>query len=94
MSPRVMEMCYNFIEACVSFSKLYKIIKPLRHFILLESIFPTLCLNDNDLELWRDDPHEFVRKSLGKHMPLSSLARTAAAAFAPRSCFHGVPSHT
>jgi hypothetical protein len=63
LSHKVHQMCYQYVEGCINYSKLYKLIKPQQHFLLLESVFPTVCLTAEDLELWEQDPHEFVRKS-------------------------------
>lgn len=60
----VLQLTYNFIDSTVTHSKLYKIMKPHLHFILLENVFQTLCLGQADLELWQENPQEFVRKSL------------------------------
>lgn len=60
----VLQLTYNFIDNAVTHAALYKLMKPHIHFILLENVFPTLCITPADMELWRDNPQEFVRKSL------------------------------
>lgn len=40
----------------------YKMMKPQLELILFEMVFPLLCFNEQDAELWRDDVHEYVRK--------------------------------
>ena len=29
----------------------------------MQVLFPMLCFDDKDKELWQEDPHEFVRKT-------------------------------
>jgi len=60
----VLQLTYNFIDSAVTHSALYKLMKPHLHFILLENVFQTLCLSQADLEMWQENPQEFVRKSL------------------------------
>lgn len=58
----VQRMCIGYVTACVEMSPTYKILKPHLEFILVSIVFPTLCLTDEDLRLFNDDPVEFVRK--------------------------------
>ena len=30
--------------------------------LLRSVVFPLMCFTDDDEELWRDDPHEYIRK--------------------------------
>jgi len=34
--------------------------------LLFEIIFPLMCFNDKDQNLWDEDPHEYVRKGYGE----------------------------
>lgn len=60
----VLQHTYHFIDMSISHAFLFKLMKPHMKFILLESVLPTLCLNQKDLQLWEENPQEFVRKSL------------------------------
>lgn len=55
-------MCLAYMMSSVELSPTYKIIKPHLDFVIFQAIFPTLCLSSEDIELFTDDPVEFVRK--------------------------------
>ena len=46
----------------IELSPTYKLMKPHLEIILSNMIFPCLCLSESDIELFTDDPTEFVRK--------------------------------
>jgi hypothetical protein len=50
----------------VSKSVTYQLLKPQLDVVLFEIIFPLMCFNDADDQLWREDPHEYVRKGYGE----------------------------
>eukprot|EP00959_Pyramimonas_sp_CCMP1952_P134219 2807751-Pyramimonas_sp.AAC.1 len=53
--------------------------KPSLDLITFEIVFPLLCFGETDAELWRDDPHEYVRKvSLRSRWPVHGII--------PRTC--------
>ena len=57
------------VWACsVSKSVTYQLLKPQLDVVLFEIIFPLMCFNDADDQLWREDPHEYVRKGYGELM--------------------------
>ncbi|KAJ0395032.1 hypothetical protein ATCC90586_005057 [Pythium insidiosum] len=60
---RVVQLCLVFLQEAVDSSVTYKLIKPHLRFVLFEVIHPVLCLTPKDLNLWAEDPHEFVRKT-------------------------------
>lgn len=62
-TDRVMQLCFVFLQEAVDSSVTYKLIKPHLNFLLFEVVHPTLCLTPKDLQLWSEDPHEFVRKT-------------------------------
>lgn len=64
MHPNALQPIYLFMTTCVSYSALWLEMKKEINFLLLESVFDTVSLRESDLETWRDDPTEFVRKSL------------------------------
>lgn len=37
--------------------------------LLTRCVLPLMCFNDEDAELWRDDPHEYIRKVLPARCP-------------------------
>ena len=69
----LMFLCF----ACsISKSNTYQLLKPQLDIVLFEIIFPLMCFNDNDEKLWREDPHEYVRKGYGK-LPSICFLRNA-----------------
>jgi len=62
VTDEVHRMCIGYVASCVEMSPTYKLIKPHLSFVLTGIVFPTLCLTDADLELFNDEPVEFVRK--------------------------------
>lgn len=45
---------------------MYGLLQPQLDIILFEIIYPLICFNDNDAQLWDEDPHEYVRKCHGE----------------------------
>ena len=60
---RVKTYCLNYIEEAVKYKSTYiNILKPNLEALYSEVIFPALCFNKEDAELWEEDPNEFVRR--------------------------------
>lgn len=62
-TDRVVQLCLVFLQEAVDSSVAYKLIKPHLGFLIFEVIHPVLCLTPKDMQLWQEDPHEFVRKT-------------------------------
>ncbi|RLN05666.1 hypothetical protein BBJ28_00014502 [Nothophytophthora sp. Chile5] len=62
-TDRVVQLSLVFLQEAVDSAVTYKLIKPHLGFLLFEVIHPVLCLTPKDLQLWAEDPHEFVRKT-------------------------------
>ncbi|CEG35371.1 ran binding protein 7 [Plasmopara halstedii] len=62
-TDRVIQLALVFLQEAVDSAVTYKLIKPHLGFLLFEVIHPVLCLTPKDLQLWAEDPHEFVRKT-------------------------------
>lgn len=62
LSPRVVNLLLQYAGQAVSYSHTWKLLKPHAQQILHSVVFPLLCFTDDDEELWRDDPHEYIRK--------------------------------
>lgn len=63
VSPRVANLALLYLESAVSPGLTYKVIKPTLDHLITNIIFPYLCIGDADLQLWEDDPVEYVRKT-------------------------------
>lgn len=61
VSPRVLHQSLNYIDQCVSHSHSWKLLKPHMFAIIQDVLFPLLCYSEADEELWKTDPHEFIR---------------------------------
>eukprot|EP01027_Heterolobosea_sp_BB2_P018517 GEZU01026071.1.p1 GENE.GEZU01026071.1~~GEZU01026071.1.p1 ORF type:complete len:466 (+),score=107.20 GEZU01026071.1:3-1400(+) len=59
----VTTLSLNYVNTSINHSDTYKILKKNMPVLLQELIFPHLCFDDKDAEMWNDDPHEYVRKS-------------------------------
>lgn len=44
--------------------------------LIQDIIYPLLCISEDDIELFNDEPVEFVRARLGKHSSSSSSLHT------------------
>ncbi|KAG0567157.1 hypothetical protein KC19_7G115500 [Ceratodon purpureus] len=62
LPDRVINLALQYLSTSVSKSVTYQLLKPQLDVVLFEIIFPLMCFNDADDELWRADPHEYVRK--------------------------------
>lgn len=61
------------LPCSVSKSVTYQLLKPQLDVVLFEIIFPLMCFNDADDQLWREDPHEYVRKGYGEYLRCGSV---------------------
>ena len=46
----------------VGVSSSWKLIKPHMATLVSSCVFPLMCFDDEDAELWEDDPQEYIRK--------------------------------
>ena len=58
----VFRNCIAYTSAASEMSPSYKAMKPHLEFILFKVVFPSLCLTDNEVEMFGSDPIEFVRR--------------------------------
>ena len=61
-TDRVVHYCLNFVDLAVELAPTYKLLKPHMDFLLYKVCFPAMCLADEDIDEFENDPHEFVRK--------------------------------
>uniref|UniRef100_A0A3B3CP37 Importin 8 n=1 Tax=Oryzias melastigma TaxID=30732 RepID=A0A3B3CP37_ORYME len=61
VTPRVLQLCLNYLSQGLSHSLTWKQIKPHMQTICQEVIFPLMCYKDEDERLWQEDPYEYVR---------------------------------
>lgn len=61
-TDRVVHLCLTFVDLAVELAPTYKMLKPHLDFLLFQVCFPTVCLSSEDIELFENDPHEFVHR--------------------------------
>ncbi|XP_052799947.1 importin-7-like isoform X2 [Mya arenaria] len=61
VAPRVLQQSLNFLNQGVSHAFAWKFMKPHIQLVIQEVIFPLMCHNDSDEELWESDPQEYIR---------------------------------
>lgn len=59
-TDRVVHLCLSFVDLAVEPSTTYKLMKLHMDFILYKVCFPIICLSQDDIELFDNDPHEFI----------------------------------
>ena len=52
----------QYLTTAVSLGATWKALKPHMPQLLAAVVLPLCCFNDEDEELWQDDPQEYIRK--------------------------------
>jgi hypothetical protein len=60
---KVVHSCLTYIETSVEMSVTWKCLRPHLDFLVMKVMFPILAFNDEDQQLWEDDPSEYCRKN-------------------------------
>ena len=61
-TDRVVHLCLTYVDLAVEFSPTYKMLKPHMDFLLYKVCFPTMCLTQDDIDMFENDAHEFVHR--------------------------------
>lgn len=61
VAPRVMQQALNYINQGISHAHSWKSIKVHMQTLIQDVIFPLMCHSDEDEEMWKNDPHEYIR---------------------------------
>jgi len=64
VTSRVLMLSFCVVNDAVELASTYKIMKPHLNFLIFESILPSLAFGPKDKQIWVEDPHEYVRKSV------------------------------
>ena len=64
ISPEVTRMCLGYLSASVELSPTFKVIKQHLDVVLFQVMFPALCVSDEELMLYDDDPTEYIKSVL------------------------------
>lgn len=62
LSGRVANIAIDYLQEAVETASLWSVMLPHIHLLLSQIIFPYLCFTDADMEVWEEDPIEYVRK--------------------------------
>jgi len=62
LSPRCSNLLLAYLSDAMAYSPSYAVMKPHMESLLMQLVFPHLCFNDSDKELWEEDPQEYIRK--------------------------------
>lgn len=62
LPPRVINLSLHLLSYCVARSETYKLLKPHMNQLLISVVFPIMCFDENDAQLWGEDPQEYIRK--------------------------------
>ena len=52
----------RYLTHAIELGPTWKLIKPHIHQLLTKCVFDLMCFDDEDAELWEDDPQEYIRK--------------------------------
>ena len=66
----MVNLVLQYLTHALGVSSSWKLVKPHITTLLTNCVFPLMCFDDEDAELWEDDPQEYIRK-----VPLSSFCR-------------------
>jgi hypothetical protein len=69
-TDRVVHFALSFIDLAIELAPIYKLLKPHLDFLMYHVCFPTICLNADDLDVFVNDPHEFIQR---QNSPLSDF---------------------
>ncbi len=62
ITPRVINLALQYLTTAVGLSSTWKPLKAHMGSLLGSVVFPLCSFNDEDEELWQDDPQEYIRK--------------------------------
>ncbi|PRP84900.1 hypothetical protein PROFUN_07554 [Planoprotostelium fungivorum] len=62
LPSRIQYSCLSFVNHAVRNQVMYPMLKPHVDALFKEVLFPLVCFSNADMELWNDDPEEYLRK--------------------------------
>lgn len=87
LTPRVINLSLRIVTHALTLPSTYRALQPHLQQLVQHVVFPMLCFNDEDAELWEDDPHEYIRKGYDIMEDIYSV-RTAATSLVSEMCTH------
>eukprot|EP00116_Pleurobrachia_bachei_P003086 sb/3463348/ len=79
MSPRVLQKILVYLKLGVSVAVTWKVLKDSILEVIQKVVFPLLCHSDEDEELWKEDPYEYIRMKFDVFEDFVSPVSTALA---------------
>jgi hypothetical protein len=61
-TDRVVYLCLTYVDLAINLAPTYKMLKPHMEFLLYKVCFPTMCLTQDDVDSFENEPHEFVHR--------------------------------
>ncbi|KAF8840780.1 ARM repeat-containing protein [Paxillus ammoniavirescens] len=72
LSKKCQYQIFQFFTECIKPKSTWILLKPHVDSLVANFVFPHLCFNSSDQELWESDPVEYVRMSIDEYENLSS----------------------
>jgi len=85
LPDRIVNLAIQYLTTALGEANTYKVVKPQLDGLMFTIVFPIMCFNAEDAELWQDDPHEYIRKGYDIIEDMYS-PRTAAVNFMVELC--------
>ena len=85
LPDRIVNLSLQYLTTALGSANTYKVMKPQMDGLLFQIIFPLMCFNASDAELWEEDPQEYIRKGYDIIEDMYS-PRTAAVNFMQEMC--------
>lgn len=62
----------NFLDECIKPKSMWSLLKPHTDNLISHLIFPVLCQSDEDIELFEDEPQEYLHRKLNFYEDVTS----------------------
>mmetsp|Transcript_14605 Transcript_14605/g.29784 ORF Transcript_14605/g.29784 Transcript_14605/m.29784 type:complete len:1073 (-) Transcript_14605:34-3252(-) len=62
VSPRVVMLCLSYLDTAIEQKSTWTALKPHLNFVVFDVCFDVVKLEDEDVELLNDDPHEYIAR--------------------------------
>lgn len=72
LSRAVLNLTLTFLEECIKPKSTWDLLKPHTESLLEHLVFPVLCQTDEDLELFEDEPQEYLHRKLNYYEETSA----------------------
>lgn len=77
VTNRILSIILSFLNDAVKSKVTWAIMKPQYEHLVAKFVFPLMCISEEDLESWEDDPQEFIQKKMNFYEDLNSPSSAA-----------------